>query len=623
MAVQPKFKRGKTYDGRRGRKKYEVTGITSNGVGKHVYNVVEHINGESKERTINEEVLLELARLRKKGDKVYLSASQVDTFRRCKRKWAFTYIDGEIAPSSPAQEFGTEVHTVLEKYLKTGNWQGATDAVACAKQGEHLLPPPRDKTLGIEQQFTIDLDSQSLFLGFIDLVIPTRKGNPLEVTDHKTTKDLRYAATSDELRDNVQANLYAKWAMDQHRTNKVLTRWRYYCSRPSKAKAADVNGRPRNMGGFRAITRVKTDIEVQEQWNKLVEDAKEMVTFVRDKKVWAKDVEGNEAACGDYGGCPFRGLCGVGQDSLGSLVAHSNKVSHTKKEKAKEQVMSLMDIINKNKSKTAETPTNESLPQEPAKEPAKKSALELAAERALAERQKQDGAKGVNPPPVEEQPLAPELEEAAKPVVPQAWKDRLSKGHKPRAEGEAEWRAEQLKADAPIAPEKEAIAPEPASIAPEPATEKAGFDPSQVEVKADGKTVEGLGEVEATVESEPKVVVPKGSGKGKSNGTSLDKSFVLMVDCWPAKMAVNSFGVRTLAEVLRPMKDAVQEMKDVPYWNLVKYREGETLLAACTEQAWRGDDRPEGIVLADSFSSEWKAVGDIATELADIVVRGK
>jgi hypothetical protein len=261
----------------------------------------------------------------------------------------------------------------------------------------------------------------------------------------------------------------------------------------------------------------------------------------------------------------------------------------------------LMDIINKAKG-AAQAPAAPAAPAPapatpaPAT-PAKKSPLELAAERALADRQKADGAKGINPPPIQTAAPAPapveipaEVVEAVKaeevaPVapapalaptpgdntlVPPAWRTRLEKGHKPRTMEEQAWRSCQT----------QQIPSEPQAT-PEHKTEAA-----------------------------------EDVMRSYSDGL-----FILFVDCYPAKGASKLFGMTTLPELIRPMKDAVQQMKEVPHWNMVKFREGEILLAACVEAQFR-KERPLGIVLCDSFSGEWKACGDVLTELADAVVRG-
>ena len=537
MAMHPKFQRGKTYDGRRGRLRYQVDAIFSNGVGGHVYTcTVYRGDVETPNQKIDELTMTELARLKKKGKKPVLSASQTGTFRRCKRKWAWTYIDGIVTPPNLAMEFGTEVHTVLERYLTSGRWMGRDDAIATAQQCRRTLPAPKDPHVKTEHPFTIDvLDGKAQFIGYIDLLVAYP--GKVEVGDYKTTKDLRYTMDEEDLELDIQCNIYSKWAMDHFRLNKVTARWRYLCARPKAG-----NQRPRTPRGFKDVAIIMTKGSVDEQWERILRDAAEMVAIIEDDSRWALDIQPNRSACGDYGGCPFRSRCGVTQDSLGSLISHS-KVAHLKESQTKEKKMgeSLMDIINRAKAKKqAEAP---------------------------------EGATGVNPPPVTEQP-DPELTKAAEKPIPQAWIDRLQKGHKPRAADEKLWRAEQ-----------------------EAAT------PAQ----------DTIGEaIQENPDLAPKVVVPKTEAP--------PSTFLLYVDCLPVKGP--SQNTLTLSELLRPMKDAVAKMKDVPYWNLLQYREGEQLLAACVEQQFTNGERPVGIILADSGTSEWKACGDVLTEIADVVVRG-
>ncbi len=609
--IQPKFKTGRPYEARRGRKMYDVLDIAVLEE-KVSYVVRETMRGEEREYAISQGQLLERARLKKKTKgQVQLSASQMGTFRRCERKWAFTYIDSEIGGSSAAQAFGTEVHEVLEIYMKTGAWVGAVDAIACARQAEHVLPE-RSNRIGIEQPLHLKIPgANDKFIGFIDLVDHTK--GPPEVIDYKTTKDLRYAKTPEDLLTDEQANIYSKWMLEKHPSAKeVKARWLYVCARPSRAKAADIDGRPRNARGFKEVARIKTRQEVDEQWVGLLADAKKMVAYSEDRSIWAKDIPGNEDACWDYGGCPFRSKCNIQQTSLGGLLQNSNKVAHSKgAQKGKEDMSSLMDIINRNKGKTESAAPAEAAPVEA--EP-KRSKLALAAEKALADRQKEDGATGVNPPPVEAAELDPELAEAIKEKIPETWRTRVAKGHKARNAKEEKWRAEvtaaiRKAAGDPVEDPASTVVVETHGTPQE--RELPPSSPHTTEISTE--EAEALVAAIRKQEKEPGALQPV---------TSLVGPFILMVDCVPAKGADKLHGMTTLSEVLRPMKDAVQQMKDVPHWNLLKYREGETLLAACVEQQFRETGSPLGIVLVDSSSGEWKACGDVLTELADVVIRG-
>lgn len=629
MGVQPQFKRGKTYDGRRGRRRYHIQAITTTSLGKHTYDVVE-LPGEALRR-IPEDKLLEIARLKKKaGEEVFLSASQFQTFQRCKRKWAFTYIDGEVSPGSAATEFGSEVHAVIEHYLKTGEWKGADDAVACAKQGAHMLPEPKDRTIGVEEQMLVSLSKKPSvkLIGYVDLIIPPRHGHFLKVVDHKSTKDFRYMAKPAELKDNVQATIYSTYAMDKHRVDKVETQWRYYCARPGPG----VDGRPRTPRGFKVVSRMKDKGEVLEAWKPLVLASQEMVELALNQKTWAKDVEPNPDACGDYGGCPFWHLCNVKTFSIGSLMEHS-KVAHLGGQNpGKEASMStLMEIITRNQSKQNATaakeaaqalPPDQSIPSTfPAPElpdltpmpaPAT-SPLMAAANKALAVRQIEDGLQGINPPPVEEQELDPRIQGAMTPPVRQAWVDRYRKGHKARTPEEETWRAAQ---DALPEGQRTVVAKAEMKV-----TSEVPGAPIETEVLGEDLPAPTPVEPEAAPEPTPSVIPDNRCEitlEDDGADSEDDPLFRLYIDCAPVKGTDPAIPLATL---LRPFKDHIQESKQVPHWNLLKYREGETLLAAYTETALRAT-KPDADVLVDSFSGEWKACGDVLMELADIVVRG-
>ena len=323
------------------------------------------------------------------------------------------------------------------------------------------------------------------------------------------------------------------------------------------------------------MTRLKSAEEIEKQWDRILEDSKEMVEYSSNPEKWAEDIEGNEMACSDYGGCPFKGKqCSMTQSSLGSLMDHGKKFAHVKKtEGAGDNLMSLMDIINKAKTKTKTVDT----------EPASKSPLEVAAAKALAARGNTEGATGVNPPPVDAEAPA-ELAAATEKQVPQTWLNRLEKGHKPRNAEETAWRAEQ------------------ADAAPPPSEPLAVDSPT-------GKKVQEAMEIAEKGEAAEKVELNGGM-------------FTLAIDCFPVKGSEKLQGALTLPEVLRPLKTAVQEMKKVPYWNLIPYAEGEKLLAACTEKQFAEEGNPIGLVIADSGSPEWKACADVLVAAADVVIRG-
>jgi hypothetical protein len=672
----PKFQVGQTYDARRGRKIYTVEEALEQ-AGTWSYTVTTIARLSTHQSLFLEEDLLSVARLTKKGSKVWLSASQINTFRACPRKWAYTYIDGETTPTSDSMLFGTEVHSVLEEYLKTGEWVGAPDAIACAKQGLASLPGP-DSRLGLEQRFTLPLfNGAACMLGFIDLVVPPGvDGQPhLEVGDHKTTVDLRYALDREGLKKDVQCNIYCKWAKDKYDVGGVLAKWRYYCARKSRAKSADEAGRPRSASGFREVSRYKEAAEIEEQWAEILKTAEEMVSYASNPEVWADDVRGCSLACGDYGGCPFRGRCHIETETLGELMGHM--VSQGEGGAA----VSLMDVINQRKKeeeereaattkvveaalkKAKETPPDDApLVGEPElpKEEAKSVLADILAGRGVKQ-----VLTGVNPPPVEQTELPATLVEEEKPTVPQAWIDRLAKGHKTRAEGEAEWRAEQAATtktetmsensvktgQSPTLTGASRDTEEASSMEKQKAdkrgTEKVTLSEKLTAVK-DDPTLSKMSTTEDTATATladtapdimpdakkdtktPSTTWPNERCCGEGKESSSEGFLTVCLDCLPigpdskrTEATGNPGDCVYLSAYLDPLKRVIEEKHQVSYWNLLKYREGETILAGLLKKTFAEIGKPLGYLVVDTRLPEWKAVGDVVLSFADVVIAGR
>jgi len=70
------------------------------------------------------------------------SASQITTFRDCKRLWFYQSIMGIPTPQRPSAALGEAVHTHLEKYLNDGTVPDESQAGKIAQAGLSLLPKP-------------------------------------------------------------------------------------------------------------------------------------------------------------------------------------------------------------------------------------------------------------------------------------------------------------------------------------------------------------------------------------------------------------------------------------------------------------------------------------------------
>lgn len=146
------------------------------------------------------------------------SASQVDCFRQCPRKWFLQYVCGVKTPGSPSQELGTKIHAEIEGYLTKGAWPNEDPTALVAAQASVKNLPKPGPDLLVEHEFVLPIGSKApggepqMMGGFVDLAHGRAlKEGKLVIRDHKTTKDYVWNKTEAELRHNTQGITYAFW----------------------------------------------------------------------------------------------------------------------------------------------------------------------------------------------------------------------------------------------------------------------------------------------------------------------------------------------------------------------------------------------------------------------------
>jgi hypothetical protein len=240
-----------------------------------------------------------------------LSASQIQTFVDCQRKWAWRVIEGVEEPPNASAERGRAVHAVLEQYLSGGAIDFTTEIGYIAAAGLEHLPKPGTPGLLIEQEFHFEGPSGHTYLGYKDLE------QPGIVTDHKTTSDLKWQKTEDDLRTDVQATLYAVDYFRKHSNEPdVELRWVYYQTKNTKKSA---------------VTKLR--MTQSRAWDNFLEIEKiaEQMHVVSERR--ALDLPPNIDHCSAYGGCPHQGRCNLSPfDKMRSYV-EQNKLTMLLKNK--------------------------------------------------------------------------------------------------------------------------------------------------------------------------------------------------------------------------------------------------------------------------------------------------
>lgn len=223
----------------------------------------------------------------------HVSASQAKNFLSCERKWFYESILGIRPPPSKAQEVGIALHKELEGYFRfQKDW---SELSRLAQLGlPHL--PERGPLLLVEQALEEPrlVAADVRWVGYADLVDP--RDGKLSVVDHKTTSDLAWMMTPEDLSRDVQMVAYAQWAVGRFgppRSGHVEVKHVYY----------------RTRGGAAAVF-VRSRIEVDtlpSLWENLNTVVSRMKTVAVSDTV--EEVKPTWKSCDKFGGCPHRAVC--------------------------------------------------------------------------------------------------------------------------------------------------------------------------------------------------------------------------------------------------------------------------------------------------------------------------
>ncbi len=232
-----------------------------------------------------------------------VSASQIDKFDTCQRRWGFHYISGIKEDAGASADLGKEMHGIGEEYLKTGAYPDRlTQAGAMFISGLPYLPPPGSGGVEGKIDFVI---AGVRYLGFIDYRgsrVPGFDPDQIVVLDHKSSSDpKKYGLwTKAAFLMNPQALIYATHEVTVNEAPDAHMRWLYYWS---KTKSGS-----RQRCEPSDVVLLKSELE--DVFEPVVHNkAKEIVRL----KVLAPDpneLEPNADACYKYNKpCPYMSVC--------------------------------------------------------------------------------------------------------------------------------------------------------------------------------------------------------------------------------------------------------------------------------------------------------------------------
>jgi len=219
------------------------------------------------------------------------SASQLDTFRSCQRKWGYRYLDRISPPPSKAAQLGSSVHAALEHFLVDNKAELRSPLWKIIEPGLKFLPNNLQKDQ-VEKHFAF-IEDEMFFHGFIDFHQYLGDKTWL-IGDHKTCSSFDHALSPTSLKENLQANIYARWAFNNLSADKVTLRWIYYQTK-SKNQARCV----------------ESEIDTQENLDNcrsIFESAKEIESIVKAESE-SFTLPKSTGSCFKYGRCPYFAMC--------------------------------------------------------------------------------------------------------------------------------------------------------------------------------------------------------------------------------------------------------------------------------------------------------------------------
>lgn len=238
------------------------------------------------------------------ADPYDVSASEIKLWKECNRKWGWKYIGGLKGPDSAAAALGKETHAILEQYHKDGlAWDYTRPAGEIAAKALDYVPRPGT---GIpEEEFRV-ADGDLLWKGFRDLVVPTGP----EVWDYKTTSDLMWAKTPQELSTDPQGVIYAKITLDEYKASAVDLKWLYLKSRKPYASR---------------LVQVTMHREHTEKEFSALRDLARHIAATYSTTTDVLALPANTDACDNYGGCPHLSLCKISPGARMATFIRRNK----------------------------------------------------------------------------------------------------------------------------------------------------------------------------------------------------------------------------------------------------------------------------------------------------------
>ena len=229
--------------------------------------------------------------------KLRLSASQISLFKRCKRAWYLRYIEKIKEPYKPWLTTGVNFHSCIEGIYK----KILGEEVKEKYYDRELIDMVRDAfDKGVlyvpnkfipEKRIKFDINEHASMIGYVDLIDVTDG----KLNDHKTIKSSKWALNEDQLKEDLQLNIYGYWYL-----KKIPSR-KHVWFRHNQLHKIDSD-----LSTFVEV-KVSRD-DVYQYWETEIAPLVDEIVELKIESEKSKYIC-EQKSCGDYGGCGYKDNC--------------------------------------------------------------------------------------------------------------------------------------------------------------------------------------------------------------------------------------------------------------------------------------------------------------------------
>lgn len=241
-------------------------------------------------------------------------SSHVRIYETCPRQWYLHHATNYANCKSDAMTWGVTMHEILEDWFERGIPPPNTPHGRAARLSLQHLPAP-GPGLSVEKKWKLSAAPYvAEYTGAIDLCDVTVRQYPepeakllppgiyyghfnkfVQMWDHKSCSDVKWAKTPEELSQDISACAYAHYLCTTYNAGEVRCRW-VYTQRDGKASVP--------------VDFTITREQAAARWQKTMQSVAEMQAILKAAQPGAvQDIRGNLDVCDAYGGCHYRPTC--------------------------------------------------------------------------------------------------------------------------------------------------------------------------------------------------------------------------------------------------------------------------------------------------------------------------